>query len=71
MVYSTHIRYIIKYFIKFCNYFNHFFFKLHFVVIDTCINFPQIYIFNHQHKMLFLLTLALLAIELSYFEHNL
>jgi len=46
---------------------------LHFVVIDTCINFSQIYslIIKYQHKMLFLLTIALLEIELPYFEYNL
>jgi hypothetical protein len=45
---------------------------LQFVIIDTCINFSQIYflIIEYQHKMLFLLTIALLVIELSYFEHN-
>jgi len=46
---------------------------LHFVVIDTCINFSQIYslIIKYQHKMLFLLTIALLEIGLPYFEYNL
>jgi hypothetical protein len=46
---------------------------LHFIVIDTCINLSQIYslIIEYQHKMLFLLTIALLAIELPYFEYTL
>jgi hypothetical protein len=46
---------------------------LHFVVIDTCINCSQFYflITEYQHKILFLLAIALLAIELLYFEYNL
>jgi hypothetical protein len=32
MVYSTHIQYMNKYFIKFCNYLNNFKVYLHFVI---------------------------------------
>jgi hypothetical protein len=72
MVKSIHIQYITKYFIKFCNYLNHYI-NMHFPIYCGNIYFFINILFNHLiffKQCSFLWQLHYLTIELPYFECN-
>jgi len=67
MVQSNHIQYMIKYFIKCCNYWNHL--KSIFALCNILVHVLIFHKYINQ-KMYFLLTIAYLVIELPYFGYN-
>ncbi len=74
MVQSTHIQYMIKYFIKCCIYLNHLKYIFALCSILKHVFFPTNVLFNHLisiKKCNFFWKLNYLIVELPYFEYNL
>jgi hypothetical protein len=75
MVQSNHIQYMIKYFIKYCNYLNHFKSIFSLCNILLLYYFFTNVLFNHLKSIkkcsLKFVLLHYLTVELPYYEYNL